>query len=255
MLTEIFSISKAVSFILVLARVSGVITASPLFSVRSIPTQVKILLALLISIMVFIVLPPLNFVPVNLLHLFFAVVSQTIYGILVGFAITLVFQAVDAAGSLIDLQIGLSMSTIMDPSSGVESTVTSRLLNFMVLMIFLAINGHHWIILGLVKSFTTIPLDFASVSPGFLEYLIRAFSDIFKTAFVIACPIIITALLVDLSSGFIGKTAPKLNILIINMPFKIGIGIFVLMLSMSAIVYLIVNVLGQLKTPILKFFM
>jgi flagellar biosynthesis protein FliR len=87
-----------------------------------------------------------------------------------------------------------------------------------------------------------------------ISYVIRGFADIYKIGFNIAAPVLMSILLVDITAGFIGKTAPKLNIMFIAFPFKVAMGYFMIFLSLSSLIFIFANILGDLRGPLMKMF-
>ncbi|MCD4783766.1 MAG: flagellar biosynthetic protein FliR [Candidatus Eremiobacteraeota bacterium] len=253
-MNTIFEQESAITFILVLARVSGVVACTPPFTVKAFPTKIKVLLAVAVTLLVFPVLPAQAGVPPTMLHLVFSVVQQLFIGFLMGLAVSIFFAAIQSTGALIDLQIGFGMSAIVDPSSGHRTTVIARWFSFMAVIIFFAVGGHHWLILGLVNSFKLSPLENFAPGIGFVDFIIKNFSNILRMAFNSAIPILIAVILVDVTAGFIAKTAPQLNILFISFPFKIALGFLVMMVSIPSLLIVFEKWFTQLREPLLKLF-
>ncbi|MFP4497629.1 MAG: flagellar biosynthetic protein FliR [Vulcanimicrobiota bacterium] len=253
-MNAIFSQETAITFVLVLSRIGGVIIASPIFSSRSIPRKIKVILALVIALMVFPALPTVKNFPLQTAYMIYEIFSQLALGLLVGFAVTLLFAGLQAAGSIIDFVMGFSMSTVVDPSFNMNASVVSRMYYFLALILFLIMGGHHWIILGLINSFKIIPIQATPITPGLIDYIIRAFSDILLIAFNCAAPILIAIILVDVTAGFIARTAPKLNILFITFPFKIALGMFLLTALLPTTLFVFGRWLSDLKSPLIRFF-
>jgi len=224
------------------------------FGLRSVSGKLKVLFSLGLALIVFPSLPGITKVPESIFQLMFAVLGQAAFGFLAGMAISFALAALKAAGSIIDIQIGFGISSIIDPASGVQATVVSRWYAFLAIMIFLGLDGHHWLVLGLINSFKLSPLDSMLFTTGFVDYLIRTFSNILLIAFNVAAPIMIAVILVDVTAGFIGRTAPRLNILIISFPFKIAIGFFVMMVAFPTMILVFSRWLGKLQLPLLRLF-
>lgn len=249
-----FNQETAIIFFLVLARVAGVIVASPVLSSNSVPSRFKVMIALVITLMLFPTLHPEVEIPSTIAAFLTAIAGQIAIGLLVGIAISIMFAALQTVGAFIDLEIGFGMSMMMDPSSGIQTTIIAKWYYFLAIMLFLGLNGHQWLMLGLVNSFKIIPLTTFTLSNGLTEYLVRSFSDIFRIAFNAAAPVFIAILMVDVTAGFIAKTAPKIDILFLTIPFKIALGMFVMMISFPILIYMFTTWLSSLRDPILKLF-
>jgi flagellar biosynthesis protein FliR len=251
---NILTQEAAITFILVLSRISGVMISSPILSSRSVPSKLKILLAFIISLMIFPAISMVETIPASMPRLLVAVFNQVAFGLLVGLVISMVFAAIQAAGGFMDMQIGFGMSSLIDPATGVQATIVSRWFSMITLILFLGINGHHWLFLGLINSFKAASLEQSLITPGLINYTIKAFTDIYVIGFNIAAPVLMSILLVDITAGFIGKTAPKLNIMFIAFPFKVAMGYFMIFLSLSSLLFIFANILGDLRGPLLKMF-
>jgi flagellar biosynthesis protein FliR len=244
----------AVRFILTLARVSGFIGFSPLLGSKVIPITIKAILSLFLAFMVFIVLPANTPIPHSIPELVLAVLAQITIGFLMGTAAAIIFYAIQSAGEIIDLQIGLSMASVVDPQSGAMVAIISRFYYFLAIMLFFSINGHHWLVLGVINSFKIIPLTGFTVGPDFIMYFTGSFSNILKMAFNASMPVIIAVLLVDVAAGFIARTAPRLNILILSMPFKIYLGFIMIIASLSGTIYIFQKWLEDIQVPLMRAF-
>lgn len=251
---SLFRQETVITFILVLSRVSGFMAAAPILGAKTMPRKLKVLLAFFLSVLVFIAMPKAGGAPHSLPALALMIAGQVFIGFLMGSVVSFVFAAIQAGGALMDLQVGYSMSSLVDPQSGVMATVLARWHYMLATMIFLGLDGHHWLVLGLVNSFKIQPLTDATISSGFSYFAIRTFSNILKIAFNSAIPVLIAVILVDVTAGFIARTAPKLNILIISFPFKIFLGLTVMAAAFGGTVYMIAKWLGDLQYPLLRAF-
>ncbi|MCS7003395.1 MAG: flagellar biosynthetic protein FliR, partial [Dehalococcoidia bacterium] len=151
--------SYVTAFALVLTRAGGLVVASPIFSSRSLPAPVKVAIALALAVALF---PPGSAIPPGLprdvLPFASAALTEAIVGLVIGFAATLVFFAVQMAGQLIGIQIGLSLSQFFDPVNGAPSATMETFYSLLASAIFLTLNAHHWLILGIDRTFDLIPL-------------------------------------------------------------------------------------------------
>jgi flagellar biosynthetic protein FliR len=180
--------------------------------------------------------------------------GQILFGFFLGTCASFVFAAIQVAGSLMDTQIGYAMATLLDPTSRSPLTLISYWFNMLALVMFIGINGHHWLLLGIINSFKATPLDSFMLTAGFIEYMTRLFSNILPVAFHIAMPIIISLLMLDIVMGFITKIAPALNIMIVGYPFKIGMGLFILMAYYPYVLQIFLRYFDQLQKPLLRMF-
>jgi len=221
----LFSTAEIVRFLIVLLRISGIMLLAPFFSSQTIPSQVRVVFALVTS---FVLAPslPLRSVPadLNLTNMVTLFPSEILIGVLLGFAAMCVFAGFQFAGQVISFQLGFSFVNVIDPQTQVESSVFSFLQNYIGLLFFLLINGHHWFLLAVNQSFTTLPVGGAILSASVMHYTIRLTADLLVIGLRIAGPVLAVSVVTDVVMGVVGRTAPQINILIVGMPLKTLIG-------------------------------
>ena len=209
-------------FIRVLALFAGM----PVFSQRNVPLRVRIGLALFISVCAQASLPPMPVLPLDSLpQLLGAVAQQLLIGLSMGFAVRVVFAALEFAGELIGLQMGLNFAGFFDPSTGSQGTATARFFGTMVAFLFVAINGHLLLINALVQSFQVFP-----VGDEPLRFLRVAQpqvwgAEVFRIGLWIALPLITMLMFVNLVLGVISRVAPQLNVFSVGFPLTVSIGL------------------------------
>ena len=140
-------------------RALALFSSLPLLGTRTVPTRVRIALAALVTLAAQGSLPPMPQVPLDSVAALMLVVQQLLIGISLGFAVRLVFAAVELAGELVGLQMGLNFAGFFDPVSASQTTPTSRFFGAVVGWLFIVINGHLLIIAALVNSFNAFPVS------------------------------------------------------------------------------------------------
>jgi len=209
-------------FIRALALFAGM----PVFSQRQVPTRVRIGLALFIAVAAQPSLPAMPVIPLDSLpQLLTVVAQQLLIGLAMGFAVRVVFAALEFAGELIGLQMGLNFAGFFDPSTGSQGTSSSRFLGSMVAFLFVAINGHLMLINSLVESFQAFPVGeepfrFLRVAQPQVWG-----AEIFRMGLWIALPLITMLMFVNLVLGIISRVAPQLNVFSVGFPLTVSIGL------------------------------
>ncbi|WP_431051025.1 flagellar biosynthetic protein FliR [Roseateles sp. L2-2] len=209
-------------FIRTLALFAGM----PVFSQRQVPARVRIGLALFISVAAQPSLPAMPVIPLDSLPQLLAVTGQQLLiGLAMGFAVRVVFAALEFAGELIGLQMGLNFAGFFDPSTGSQGTSTSRFLGSMVAFLFVAINGHLMLINSLVESFQAFPVGEEPFR--FLRIAQPQVwgAEIFRMGLWIALPLITMLMFVNLVLGIISRVAPQLNVFSVGFPLTVSIGL------------------------------
>jgi flagellar biosynthetic protein FliR len=213
-------------------RALALFQAMPVFGTRTVPMQVRIGLAVFIAIAAQGSLPAIPVVALDSPQALLLVAQQAVIGLSLGFAVRLVFAAVEFAGELIGLQMGLNFAGFFDPLSASSATATSRFFGTMVAWMFIVINGHLLVIGALVQSFTVFPVGpepFAFIQQMQPQ---RWGAEIFGTGLWIALPLVTMLLFVNLMLGTISRVAPQINIFAIGFPVTLGVGLLGLLLTL-----------------------
>ena len=221
-----------INFIWPLTRILGLIMVAPVFGHRAVPGRVKIGLGIFIALIIAPTLPPMPDVGLGSWHGLFILVQQLLIGIAIGFIMRIVFAAVEAAGEIVGLQMGLGFASFFDPQSAGQTLVLARFFNMLALLVFLAVNAHLLLIGVLVDSFQTLPISPQPLSAaGFFN--VAAFgSTVFAVGLQLALPLIAILLMTNLSLGILTRSAPQLNIFAIGFPITLGVGLIVLDLTL-----------------------
>ncbi|CDG01282.1 Putative Flagellar biosynthetic protein FlhB [Clostridium chauvoei JF4335] len=172
----------------------------------------------------------------NNLILIFYIISEISTGVVLGIITNLAFEAVLMAGSLMDVQIGLSMVSVLDPNSKTSTTVIGNLLHFIAMMIFFVIDGHHMLIKSLVESFILVPLGKNILYTDTMMALIDIIAKYFAIGLKIAIPIVMIIIITDLCMGLISRAVPQINVMILGMPVKMLVGLIAVSISLTLVV-------------------
>ncbi|HRC39524.1 MAG TPA: flagellar biosynthetic protein FliR [Rubrivivax sp.] len=217
-------------------RALALFTALPVLGTRMVPTRVRIGLAALIAIAAQPSLPELPPAvaaialdsPLALL----LVVQQVVIGLSLGFAVRVVFAAVEFAGEIIGLQMGLNFAGFFDPLSASTATAASRFFGAIVAWLFIVVNGHLLVVAALGQSFAAFPVGpepFAFVREMQPQ---RWGAEVFSMGLWIALPMVTMLLFVNIALGTISRVAPQINIFAIGFPVTLGLGLLGLLLTL-----------------------
>ena len=216
-------------------RALALFSALPVLGTRTVPMRVRVALAAFIA---FAAQPSLPVQPLVALDSPLAVtlvVQQVLIGVALGFAVRVVFSAIEFAGEVIGLQMGLNFAAFFDPLSAGTVTATSRFFGTLVAWLFIVMNGHLMIIGALIQSFTTFP-----VGPEPFAFL-RATqpqtwgAEIFRTGLWIALPLVAMLMLVNLVLGIISRVAPQINVFAVGFPITLGVGLLGMLVTLPAL--------------------
>jgi flagellar biosynthesis protein FliR len=213
-------------------RVLALFGAMPVLGQRSVPMRLRVALAFLIALCAQASLPAMPVVPLDSATAFLMLIQQVLIGLTLAFAARIVFAAIEFAGELIGLQMGLNFAGFFNPMTGGESTAVSRFLGVSVSWLFIVINGHLLLIAAVVQSFQAFP-----VGPEPFAFL-RAVqpqvwgAEIFRLGLWIALPLVAMLLFINLVLGIISRVAQQMNIFAIGFPITLGVGLVGVLLTL-----------------------
>ncbi len=230
-------------------RVLGLFTAAPVLSMRAMPVRVRVGLAGLVALCAQASLPPMPVVPLDSPAALAMVAQQVVIGLTIGFAARVVFTAIEFAGELIGLQMGLNFASFFDPTSGSQVTATARFFNTVAAWLFVVINGHLLLTAVVVESFHRFPV---SDHPLDLLQQIQPQvwgTELFRYGLWIALPTITMLTFVNLVLGLISRVAQQLQIFSIGFAITISVGLFGLLLTLPMLQGPMLAVLERLMVP------
>lgn len=215
------------TWMIALARVSGVLVIAPFFGSMSIPVRVRAALALVLTVF----MAPLVPVPTAAAggaQIAVLLAGEFAIGFILGFTLQLFFDAAMLAGQACGVQMGYSLASVLNPDSPADSPVLSTFYQLFVLLLFIQLSVPHWLLRGLGHSFEYLPpgrftLTFPAMS-GLLDFV----SGMWIAGLQIAAPVLVATLFADVALGFLGKASPQLPVLFIGISLKNLIGLALL---------------------------
>ena len=206
-------------------RVLALFGSVPVLGQRNVPMRLRVALAFLIAVCAQAALPPMPVVPLDSAAGLLIVVQQIVIGLSLGFAVRIVFSAIELAGEIIGLQMGLNFAGFFNPMTGGDSTAVSRFFGVSVSWLFIVINGHLLLIAAVVQSFNAFPV---SAEPfAFLRATQPQVwgAEVFGLGLWIALPLVGMLLFVNLVLGVISRVAQQMNVFAIGFPITVSVGL------------------------------
>lgn len=222
-------------FFLILVRVSGFIFTAPLFSLGNIPRKVKTGLSISLSLILVFTIPANMPEYGTTTGYAILVVKEAMAGALMGLFANIAYHVLAFAGQIIDMEIGFSMVNQMDPVSRIQTTITSNLYGYLVLLMMVITDLHHFFLKAMVDSFQVISVGEAMFRPNMYMLMVTFIIDYFLLAFRIILPVFASILLVNTILGILAKIAPQMNMFVIGMQLKVFIGLSVLLFIIQMI--------------------
>jgi flagellar biosynthetic protein FliR len=220
------------AFVFPLARILGLVAAAPVFNNAALPVRVRLALGLAVALALTPALPPLPDIAPDSWSGLMVLLREGLIGIALGFTMRLAFAAIDLAGELMGLQMGLGFAVFYDPQNATQLPVVAQLIGMLALLIFLALNGHLAMLALLAESFTILPVSAAPFPAAGWEILLRWGATIFSVGMLLALPLIAALLIANISLGVLTKVAPQLNLFAVGFPLTLIAGFAMLALTM-----------------------
>lgn len=220
-------------FLLPFFRIASFLMVLPMIGTRLVPVRIRLGLALAIAVLLLPVLPPMPAIDGLSLQTYILIAQQILIGSALAFVIQVLFQIFTLGGQIISSQMGLGFASVSDPANGVSVVVLSQFYLMMVMLLFLAFNGHLVLLEALARSFYVLPVKEGGLPvSGFLE-VARAGSWMVSSALLMALPAITALLIINLAFGVMTKAAPQLNIFAIGFPFTMVVGLLITWVSLE----------------------
>ncbi|EJL84173.1 flagellar biosynthetic protein FliR [Herbaspirillum sp. CF444] len=212
------------SFIWPLTRILGLISIAPPFGSASVPMLVKILLGVMISLVIAPDVPiPPALDPMSITGLMI-LLQQLLIGLAMGFAVRLVFAAIEMAGELTSNTMGLGFAVFFDPQSQGRTSAISQLFSLLGTLVFLSINGHLVLVAVMADSFHTLPITAAPITAEGFHYLALSGTRIFSMGLQLSLPMLVALLITNVALGILTRAAPQLNLFGIGFPITMVAG-------------------------------
>jgi flagellar biosynthesis protein FliR len=215
------------AFFLVLGRVTPLFVLAPLFSAKQIPGQVKGIIGVALAIGLTGLAMRGQHIPTQPLQVAGLLVVNILVGLLFAYAIGALMWAVQTAGGLADIVSGFSFGATVDPINGNPGGTFNELYGLIGLMLFIAIGGDAWMLRGIARTFTLVPLTKAPQLGSLANAAEISFASIFTSAVEVAAPVIMALLITDVAFGMVSRVVPQMNVFSVAFPLKVGVSLLV----------------------------
>ncbi|WP_420477216.1 flagellar biosynthetic protein FliR [Noviherbaspirillum sp. ST9] len=223
------------AFLWPLTRILGLIATAPLFGNLSIPVRIKVGLGIMLTLVIAPTVPALPAAdPMSLAGLLITI-QQLLIGLSMGFAMRVVFAAVEMAGEVAGLSMGFGFATFFDPQTRARTSAIAQFLSLLALMLFLALNIHLSMLATLAESFVSMPISAGAIEGQAFRQIANWGGTIFTAGAQLALPVIAALLLTNIALGILTRAAPQLNLFGIGFPITLGAGFIVIALMLPYI--------------------
>lgn len=238
-------ISDFITGLFVFLRIAGVIFIAPIFGHGSIPVIAKIFLAIVITYMLMFLVKDFQFnQEQGLLMLALTGAKELITGMIIGFAFNIVLWGIAFGGMIIGQETGFGVAAIFNPSVEFENNIIGDFYYLIALMVFLLINGHHFIIQSIHSSLKLIPLGTYVIDGDVLREVVKYAGGVFVIAIKIAAPILVSFFLVHVAMGVISRMIPQMQVFFVALPLQMILGLMLIASAAPIFIYMIRNLLA-----------
>ena len=237
-LLEDFLLGQFVLFTLILARVGGLVMTAPIFGGREVPTQVRGLLAVMLTLLI---LPmqaqpapaPLTALPDYVLDL----AGETLIGLVLGLGIKILLAGIQLAGQIVSQLSGLALADVFQPDFDASVPVFSQLLLYVTLAVFVVLGGHRMVMAALLDTFGVIPPGVGPTSSSIVDATTSLLAQSFELGIRAAAPAMTALLLATLVLGLISRTLPQINIIAVGFGINALLALGALLISLGTVAW------------------
>ena len=243
-------------FGLILLRMSAFVVSAAIFSTSNIPAQLKILAAVVFTIVIFNPIAT-NEAMVRLSEsqadLLMLAGREVLVGIVLGFVTRLFFFAVSMAGEIVSISTGLGQAQMYNPIMGSMSNAMEQFYSIIATLVFLSMNGHHTVILGIVESFSSTPV--AELSFGYSSFaeLVMKIQIFFIIGIKISAPVLVSMMIIQLGMALLSRVVPQINVMVTSSSVTVLIGFFIMFVSLPLLVMQMSGVVDFSMNEFFKF--
>jgi flagellar biosynthetic protein FliR len=236
---------------LLVARILPVIIFSPFLGGEVIPPEIKIGIGVTLAIILFpAVADRVHLIPLHPVGFILVLLKEVFVGLCLSFVVSMVFEATQIAGTVIDTLSGANMAQVMVPQIQQQVTLFSSLQIQLAVVLFLTLNGHHRVIQAFADSLVALPLDalpaFSHGTWPFFDLLLRVFGDLLRIGLALAAPAFFATFLTDLSLGMVNKVAPQIQVYFIAMSIKPMVAVLMVFAVINLVMARMGNEFGRM---------
>jgi flagellar biosynthesis protein FliR len=215
-------------FMMILGRISGFFAIIPVFGFKGMPMPFRVALAILVSFLFTSILPApaVGLVPEEWLALSLVMVREILTGVALGLAVALVFSAVNQAGEIFRMQMGMADAEIIDPLMGEDSQPMGMLLEMAFLVLFLVAGGHQLLLSMIMRSYDVFPIGQPPSTAIMYEAVLESGAMMLIFGLKLAAPILAAFLLLAVVLAVMARALPEMNVLMVSLPLRVGLGFF-----------------------------
>jgi flagellar biosynthesis protein FliR len=249
-----FNMTQLLAFALVMLRMTGFIVAMPIIGTVNVPSNVKVLLALMLS---FILFPQVGWqklaIDLESLSIVTMAIKELFVGLSFGYLARMFFLCVTMAGQIMSVSLGLSAAQLFNPTMGEASTALDQFYVILASLFFLCINGHHILISGIFESYNILPISKSLLSFANFQEFGAVTHRLTAMALKLSAPILVAILFMNISIAVVGRAVPQINILITSLPINAMVGFFVMFIGLPLLLWQMTELINITTAELFSF--
>ena len=255
MINYSFSMNELEYFMLVFCRVSCLIYVVPFFSMNNTPRRVRVGLSFVVTLLLYYSMTSKAVLEYSTLWEFaILVIREVIVGLLMGWACNMCTTIVSFAGRIIDMETGLSMASLMDPTTKENMSISGMIYSYALTLMLIITGIYEYMLKALAESYILIPVGGAVFhTDKLLEVILKFMTDYIMIAFRICLPIFAVMLLLNALLGILAKVAPQMNMFSVGMQMKVLVGLSMLVLTTGMLPGISEWIYTEIKTMMVAF--
>lgn len=245
-LLEQFVLAELFTFLILFTRIGAFIMAMPAIGDTYVPTNVRLILALSISLMLVPMLSSsMPDMPQSALRLGIMLMAEIFIGAFFGIIARFLMTTMNVAGTIIANQSTLAIASIFEATAGIQTAIVSNFLTLAVLAMFFALDLHHILLSAIIQSYQVFPTGSWINMGDAGNLLARTLSDIFILAVQFSAPSIVLGLLLYISAGIMARMMPTFQVFFVLLPPQIVLALILLMFTLPPILNIYSNYLEE----------
>lgn len=237
---------------MVFLRAGGLMTLFPVFSAPVVTPRLRVALAALVAFLLAPMIPPVAMAQWKIPDLAVIMAQEMLVGLLLGFVCRMLFFALEIAGSIITAEIGLSLPPSFNPLTASQATIPGVLLNYLATVLWLCLDMHHWLLVGVHRTYSLVPVGAAHLSETLIRGVLAWIGWLFLAAMQIAAPVLALSFILSLVFAVLGRAVPQMNVFSGSFAIRILAGLMVFAAAIQVMGMHIVNHLRRLPDDLLR---
>ncbi len=247
-----FTVEHLEFYLLILIRISSFIMTAPIFSYQTIPRKYKVAMSVVLSLVAIQAVPVIELKYTGIIGYSVLVLQEAVVGLVLGFMCNICLYIVSFAGQLMDMEMGLSMANMFDPLTHIQVSVTGNMYTYLVMLVLVVSNMHHYILRAILDTFRYFNIGQAVFDGNLVETAVKFMANYFMIGFRIILPVFACMLVINVVLGVLSRAAPQMNMFVVGMQVKVLVGILILLIIVPTIPTVTNFVFDTMKEVILQ---